>query len=131
MIRFGKCKANKLYCFPDDQQQDDDLSDCDSLVNVTSYNLHAQNHQGGYANAEDIEESEKLTDATQPEFVRQINKKLIEHQKQALEFEDSFDPGMHIRTEGNQDDQDYSHQKVVKQHNYIKPQGTAVNFHSS
>lgn len=71
---------------------------------MTSYNLKSQNKGGEIQqeDEEDEEEDEKLTEATQPEFIKQVNEKLVAY---LMNFVDN-DVGMKIKTEGNVDDDD-------------------------
>ncbi|KAM3146410.1 hypothetical protein pb186bvf_001379 [Paramecium bursaria] len=60
--KYKQCKANKVYQFPKEQYESSSDASLESLTDVTVYNLNSELH---------------LTDATQPQFIKALNEKLM------------------------------------------------------
>ncbi|CAD8090029.1 unnamed protein product [Paramecium primaurelia] len=63
-IKFKKCKINHLFKFPKEDYQSSSDNSLSSLKDVTLYELNQNNIQ-------------HLTDATQPQFIKLLNERLI------------------------------------------------------
>ncbi|CAD8150807.1 unnamed protein product [Paramecium octaurelia] len=71
-MKFRTCKINQTFKFPKEQYESSSDTSLQSLKDVTTYNLNCDN-------------LDRLTDATQPHFMKALNERLIKLTDQIVE----------------------------------------------